>query len=178
MPRPVNALIIDDEPHVRVLLGALMKQLGIKTVWEAQDGTAGLAQATAHSPDIVILDINLPEIGGLEVLEKLKAEHPNMPVVVVSAQSTVRTIDRAIELGALGYVVKYAPKSEVLQNLSDFLDKIAGGPVEKALEEESPDGRSSLVAARQILPCPRVAWDVGSASQNGEVPEWPKGTVC
>lgn len=135
MPRPVNALIVDDEAHVRVLLSALLKQLDIKTVWEAADGTAGIAQAGLHNPDVVFLDINLPEISGLEVLAKLKAEHPKMPVVIVSAQSTVRTINVARELGAEGFVVKYAPKSEVLQMLSDALDRIAGDPVKESKED-------------------------------------------
>jgi DNA-binding NarL/FixJ family response regulator len=128
MPRPVNALIVDDEAHVRVLLGALLKQLGVKTTWEAADGTAGIAQAALHSPDVVLLDINLPEISGLDVLSRLKAEHPAIPVIMVSAQNTVRTVARANELGAAGYVVKYAAKSEVLQMLSDALDKIGGIP--------------------------------------------------
>lgn len=126
MPRPVNALIVDDEAHVRVLLCALLKQLGVRTTWEAPDGAAGLAQAGLHNPEVVLLDINLPEINGLEVLARLKAEYPKMPVIVVSAQTTVRTLNKARELGADGYVVKYAAKSEVLQTLSEALDKIGG----------------------------------------------------
>jgi DNA-binding NarL/FixJ family response regulator len=140
MPRPVNALIVDDEAHVRVLLTALLKQMGVKTIWEAPDGTSGIAMAALHNPEVVLLDINLPEIGGLEVLSKLKAEHPKMPVVVVSAQSTVRTLSKAHELGADGFVVKYAAKSEVLQMLSDALDRIGGiPPRDEAEEEQSPE---------------------------------------
>jgi DNA-binding NarL/FixJ family response regulator len=135
MPRPANALIIDDEAHVRVLLVALLRQLDIRTTWEAPDGTAGMAQASVHNPDVVLLDINLPEISGLDVLARLKAEHPKMPVIIVSAQSTVRTLDRARELGAEGFVVKYAAKAEVLQMLSDALDKIAGVPAKEAKED-------------------------------------------
>lgn len=126
MPRPATALIIDDEVHVRVFLTAILKQLGIKTIWDAPDGPTGLEHASQHKPDLVLLDLNLPEISGLDVLQKLKAQYPKLPVIVVSAQSTMRTIDRVKELGADGYVVKYAAKSEVLQMLSDALDKIAG----------------------------------------------------
>jgi DNA-binding NarL/FixJ family response regulator len=126
MPRPANVLIIDDEVHVRVFLTVIMKQLGIKTIWDAPDGPTGLEHASQHKPDLVLLDLNLPEISGLDVLQKLKAQFPKLPVIVVSAQSTVRTIDRVKELGADGYVVKYAPKSEVLQMLSEALERIAG----------------------------------------------------
>jgi len=75
----------------------------------------------------------------LEVLAKLKAENPKMPVIVVSAQSTVRTVNRANELGAEGYVVKYAPKSEVIQMISDALDRIAENPSDRdAKGEQKP----------------------------------------
>ena len=125
MPRPVNALIIDDEPHVRVLIKILLKQLGIDTVWEAGDGPAGVDQAALHKPEVILLDINLPQMGGLEVLAKLKAAHPKIPVIIVSSQSTMKTVIQTRELGAEAYVLKHAPKSEVLQMLSDAFDNIA-----------------------------------------------------
>ena len=125
MPRPVNALIVDDEAHVRVLIRMLLKQLGIETVWEAADGSAALDQAATHKPDVVLLDINLPQVGGLEVLAKLKAAHPAIPVIIVSSQSTMKTVIQTRELGAEAYVLKHAPKSEVLQMLSDAFDNIA-----------------------------------------------------
>jgi len=125
MPRPVSALIIDDEPHVRVVFRVLLRQLGITTVWEAPDGASALEQATAHNPEVVLLDINLPQIGGLEVLARLKAAHPAMPVIIVSSQSTMKTVIQTRELGAEAYVLKHAPKAEVLQMLSDAFDNIA-----------------------------------------------------
>src|SRR5580700_3849902 len=100
MPRPANALIIDDEPHVRVLLTAILKQLGVRTIWEAEDGTTGIERVAQQKPDFVLLDLNLPQMSGLEVLEKLKAANPTIPIIVVSAQSTVRTVNRVKDLGA------------------------------------------------------------------------------
>jgi DNA-binding NarL/FixJ family response regulator len=134
MPRPKNALIIDDEAHVRVLLRVLLKQLGVETVWEAADGSTALEQAKAHNPNVILLDINLPQVGGLEVLSKLKAAHPEIPVIVVSSQSTMKTVMQARELGAETYVLKHAPKSEVLQMISDAFDNIAesSGPAEES----------------------------------------------
>jgi DNA-binding NarL/FixJ family response regulator len=125
MPRPTNALIVDDEAHVRVLIRVLLKQLGIETVWEAADGAAALEMAAAHNPNVVLLDINLPQVGGLEVLAKLKAAHPKLPVIIVSSQSTMKTVIQTRELGAEAYVLKHAPKSEVLQMLSEAFDNIA-----------------------------------------------------
>ena len=137
MPRPVNALIIDDEPHVILLLRGLLKQLGIETIWDAADGSAGLDKASSLKPDVVLLDLNLPQIDGLEVLAKLREKHPGIPVIVVSAQSTLRTINRARELGAVSYVLKHAPKTEVLQTLSDAFDAIG----EKSSGETAAEGK-------------------------------------
>ena len=151
MPRPVNALIIDDEPHVRVLIRVLLKQLGIDTVWEAADGNAALDQARSHTPDVILLDINLPQIGGLEVLAKLKAANPTIPVIIVSSQSTMKTVIQTRELGAEAYVLKHAPKSEVLQMLSDAFDNIAentGGAAEPAKPaDEMPQGEAPTTPA-------------------------------
>jgi len=138
MPRPVNALIVDDEAHVRVLIRMLLKQLGIETVWEAADGSAALDQAAAHKPNVILLDINLPQVGGLEVLAKLKAAHPSIPVIIVSSQSTMKTVIQTRELGAEAYVLKHAPKSEVLQMLSDAFDNIAAASGGDAAASDEP----------------------------------------
>jgi len=143
MPRPTNALIVDDEPHVRVLVRVLLKQLGIETVWEAADGTEALEKAAAHKPHVILLDINLPQVGGLEVLGKLKAAHPEIPVIIVSSQSTMKTVIQTRELGAEAYVLKHAPKAEVLQMLSEAFDNIAANsdgaaPAAEAAKPDAP----------------------------------------
>ncbi len=152
MPRPVSALIIDDEPHVRVVFRLLLKQLGIETVWEAADGASALELAAAQNPEVVLLDINLPQIGGLEVLARLKKAHPAMPVVIVSSQSTMKTVIQTRELGAEAYVLKHAPKAEVLQMLSDAFDNIAAhtdkaaaAPGDGAKPEAPGDGAGQAV---------------------------------
>ena len=149
MPRPSNALIVDDEPHVRMLLRVLLRQLGIETVWEAGDGGTALEQADAHNPDVVLLDINLPQVGGLEVLAKLKVAHPKMPIIIVSSQSTMKTVIQSRELGAEAYVLKHAPKSEVMQMLSDAFDHIAetSGAVAPAEGEKPPAAEGEMPAA-------------------------------
>jgi DNA-binding NarL/FixJ family response regulator len=139
MLRPVKVLLVDDEPHVILFLKGILKQLGVQTVWEAADSTAAFEKAAANRPDVVLLDLNLPLVDGFQVLEKLKAEHPDLPVIVVSAQGTLRTFNRARELGAEGYVLKYAPKSEVLQLISEIFDRISEKSAETpAGEAEKP----------------------------------------
>jgi DNA-binding NarL/FixJ family response regulator len=143
MSRPASALIIDDEAHVRVLLTAILKQLGVRTIWEAEDGVSGIERVALQKPDFVLLDLNLPQMSGLEVLEKLKAANPAIPVIVVSAQSTVRTVNRVKELGATGYVVKYSPKAELTQMISNLLDGISESPSEDVSKDGAKPPASS-----------------------------------
>jgi two-component system, chemotaxis family, chemotaxis protein CheY len=64
MPRPATALIVDDERHVHVYLRLLLKKLGVETVWDAAEGHTALELAAMHKPDVVLLDINLPQVSG------------------------------------------------------------------------------------------------------------------
>jgi DNA-binding NarL/FixJ family response regulator len=125
MPRPVSALIVDDETHVHVYLRILLKQLGVATVWDAQDGHAALELAAAHKPDVVLLDMNLPQISGLEVLAKLKVANPKVHVIIVSVESKPETLVQARDLGADAYVLKHLPRAKILQMLSEAFDTIA-----------------------------------------------------
>jgi DNA-binding NarL/FixJ family response regulator len=131
MPRPTNALIVDDEPHVHVYLKILLRQLGINTVWDAAEGHTALELAAAHKPDVVLLDMNLPQISGLELLAKLKAANPQIHVIIVSVESKPETLVQAHDLGADAYVLKHLPRAKILQMLSETFDAIAeatGGP--------------------------------------------------
>ena len=125
MPRPANALIVDDEPHVHVYLKLLLRQLGINTVWDAAEGHTALELAAAHKPDVVLLDMNLPQISGLELLAKLKAANPNIHVIIVSVESKPETLVQAHDLGADAYVLKHLPRAKILQMLSETFDAIA-----------------------------------------------------
>lgn len=142
MPRPATALIVDDEPHVHVYLKILLKQLGVGTVWDAVEGYTALELAAEHKPDVVLLDINLPNIGGLELLAKLKAANPSLHVIVVSVESKPETLVQAHDLGADAYVLKHLPRAKVLQMLSDTFDAIA----------EGADGMAAKDAAKPAPP--------------------------
>jgi len=138
MTRPITALIVDDEQHVHVYLRILLKQLGVVTVWDAAEGHSALELADEHKPDVVLLDMNLPQFSGMEVLKALKTAHPEMHVVVVSVESKPETIVQARELGADGYVLKHYPRAKVLSMLSYIFENISGGNPGRII----PDGDS------------------------------------
>lgn len=115
MPRTI--LVVDDDPHIRQLLVFAFEKAGLDTL-EASDGEAALGAVKAHSPHLVVLDINMPRMDGLETCRQLRAEG-NIPILFLSSRDD--EIDRilGIELGGDDYVVKpFSPREVVARSLA------------------------------------------------------------
>src|SRR5580765_5136183 len=125
-------LIVDDDPHIRELLAFALTKAGM-TVHQAGDGEEGLARATALKPDLVVLDINMPRMDGLEVCRRLRATGET-PILFLSSRDD--EIDRVIgiELGADDYVVKPFSPREVVARVSAILRRTSAKPVESAAD--------------------------------------------
>ena len=132
MPRPINALIVDDESHVRTFVRLLLREVGVQECWEAADGAAALDLVVRHQPQLLLLDVNMPQMNGIELLARLREAQSDIPVVIVSAQSSISVVNEAARLGAVGYVLKHSPKAEVLAALREVLDSL-----DESVEEES-----------------------------------------
>jgi YesN/AraC family two-component response regulator len=132
MPRPTNALIVDDESHVRTFIRLLLREVGIEECWEAADGAAALDLVVRHQPQLLLLDVNMPQMNGIELLGRLREAQSDIPVVIVSAQSSLSVVNEAARLGAVGYVLKHSPKAEVVEALRDVLDTL-----DENVEEEN-----------------------------------------
>jgi two-component system, chemotaxis family, chemotaxis protein CheY len=124
MGYPTSALIVDDESHVRAFVRLLLRELGITECWEAADGVSAVQLAQQHRPELVMLDINLPGMSGLQVLGQLKQHVPDIPVVMVTSQSAISTVSEAVRLGAVGYLLKHCPKDDTLKALREVLESI------------------------------------------------------
>jgi len=111
-PMPHTILIADDDPHIRQLLAFALSKAGMETR-EAEDGEAALAAVAEHAPDLVVLDINMPRLTGLDVCRQLRAQG-DIPILFLSSRDD--EIDRVlgIELGGDDYVVKpFSPREVV-----------------------------------------------------------------
>jgi two-component system, OmpR family, KDP operon response regulator KdpE len=97
-------LVIDDELHIRQFLRAAFEFEGF-TVQEASDAEEGIRSATLKPPDLVILDLGLPDRDGSSIIERLR-EWSNIPIIVLTVRSREREKVRLLELGADDYVVK------------------------------------------------------------------------
>ena len=127
MGRPTNALIVDDESHVRIFLRLLLREAGIESCQEAADGATALAIIRQTPPELVLLDLNMPGLGGLDVLAKISEIAPALPVIVVTSQSAMTTVQEAVRLGAAGYILKQSAKSEALAALREVIEGMGDG---------------------------------------------------
>jgi two-component system KDP operon response regulator KdpE len=99
-----SVLVIDDEPQIRRFVSAGLELHGY-TVKEADTGTAGLSAAAHMQPDLIVLDLGLPDMSGIEVLESVRA-WSNVPVIVLSIESSEEQKVILLKLGADDYIVK------------------------------------------------------------------------
>jgi DNA-binding NarL/FixJ family response regulator len=111
----VKILVIDDHPIVRAGVRRLLAAEPEIEVREATNGREALGIYRELQPTLVILDLNLPGIGGLEVLTRLKAADPDARVLVLSMHDDGIHVTRALRAGAAGYVTKNAPPEELLE---------------------------------------------------------------
>jgi DNA-binding NtrC family response regulator len=99
-----SVLIVDDEIGARESLKMVLKN--DYEVFLAKNAEEAFSQIEEHSPDVILLDIILPDLDGLKVLERIKQNDPNIIVIMVTATTTVKTALQAKKLGAYGYVTK------------------------------------------------------------------------
>lgn len=115
-------LIADDSMFQRFQAAKVAKDAGYAVI-EAKDGAECLAQARAQHPEAVLLDLNMPDMGGLAVLEVLSRELPGIRVVIVTADIQETTRTRCLELGALGFVNKPVDPTSLGMVLRDLLQR-------------------------------------------------------
>ena len=111
----MRVLIVDDHAIVRAGLRRLLAEEPDIDIREAAAGREALSAVREHRPDIVVLDLNMPGIGGLEVIARLKAEHAALRILVLTMHDDVIYVTRALQAGAAGYVSKNASPDQILE---------------------------------------------------------------
>ena len=115
MTRPARILVVDDDPTVAEVVQAYLRRFGMEAEC-AGDGPTALALAAATPPDLVVLDLMLPGIEGLEVCRRLRALRPDLPVIMLTARGEESDRVLGLEVGADDYVTKpFSPRELVLR---------------------------------------------------------------
>ena len=108
-------LIVDDSYYMRTMLKNMLTDAGYEVVGEAANGAQAVEMANATTPDLITLDVILPDNTGLDVLKSIRQTQPNAKVVMCSAVGQEVIVNEAIESGALAYIVKPFSEEKVLE---------------------------------------------------------------
>jgi DNA-binding NarL/FixJ family response regulator len=156
----VRILLVDDHPITREALAALLEQHDFSVVGQAGDGEEAIELARALRPQVVLLDLSMPGMGGLEALPKIRDAAPECEVVVLTASGTEENLLSAIRGGAAGYLLKSEPPERIAQFLRGVADGQAAlsGEVARRLLDQVregsgrgvPDRIASSLSAREV----------------------------
>jgi len=110
----IRVIVADDHSLVRAGLRALLQSLeGVQVVAEASHGREAVSLAAIHQPDVVLMDISMPELNGLEAAAQIASDSPNTRVIVLSMHTSEEYVLRALRAGAAGYLIKDAGTAEL-----------------------------------------------------------------
>lgn len=154
MTRPIRILIADDHPVVRAGLRSMIDgEEGLEVVGEAEDGVAAVEMARRLHPDLVLMDLQMPRLDGVSAAEKLRGEDPPIRVLVVTTYETDADILRAVEAGAVGYLLKDAPREELLAAIraaSHGRTALASSVATRLVARVAQGGGGMLLTPREI----------------------------
>jgi len=126
MSRPISALIVDDEQHVRMYLKAILKDLGFSELREAENGQDAVDQYAAEEADLVLMDVNMPGKEGMEALQEIVTADEDAVVVMTTSVASRQAVERSAEKGAAHYIRKDTPKDEISRQLDELIGDIWG----------------------------------------------------
>ncbi len=115
-------LVIDDHPIVRRGVASLLaEEVDLCITGEAENGKDAMAAITKLKPNLIILDISLPDCDGIELCRKIRARHPQLPILVMSIHNETLYADRALRAGANGYIMKHEAPNKIVAAIRQIL---------------------------------------------------------
>lgn len=118
----ISIMIVDDNDMMRGILRSMLRGEAFDVIGEARNGVIAVEMAERLKPDIVCLDVVMPEKNGLEALGEIKAKRPETEVVMITSNADPETVQESIQNGASGFIIKPFNAARVL----DTLEKVAG----------------------------------------------------
>lgn len=151
---PIRVLIVDDHPMVAEGICALLETFDdIEVVGTLTNGVEAVAHAANLKPDVILLDLNMPQMGGLTATEILLEQQPEMRILILTMHDSPEYISAALSHGAVGYVLKDVPT----EHLKDAIDTVMTGETylcggaRQAIQPKTADGREPLTEREQTV---------------------------
>jgi DNA-binding NarL/FixJ family response regulator len=170
MTRTIRVVVADDHPIVRQGVVALLEdESDIEVVADVADGRAALSAVLAEEPDVVLMDLRMPEMDGVEATRGVRERRPEVAVLVVTTYDTDEAIVRAVEAGAAGYLLKDSPT----EDLVDAVRRAAAGEtvlaprINKRLVERMHKVSPDALTSREI----DVLREVANGNTNAVIAE-------
>lgn len=163
MPSPVRVMIVDDHKLVRAGIKALLAQIpGLEVVSEADNGRQALSYLSSHEVDVVLMDIAMPELNGIDATSFIKQKYPLIKVIILSMYSNAEYVGRALRAGASGYLLKDAVPVELELAINSV---VAGGTylspsVSHHVVENFLTGQERVQDVDRLTPRQREIWQL------------------
>jgi DNA-binding NarL/FixJ family response regulator len=176
----IRLLVVDDHLMVREGLRSMLGDEGIEIVGEASSGGEAVRVAADLSPDVVLLDLELPDMDGLTVLRQLKENAPTLPVLVVTMHDNPALVRRAVRAGAAGYVLKGIGRAELLASVRAVRNGEAvldPGLLRAVVDVDGAPPRTAELLSRVELDLLRLVADGLTNREIGLRLRWSQATV-
>lgn len=120
----ISILIVDDNDMTRETLRVILRHDTYNVVGEATDGSMAVDAATRLNPDIILLDVVMPKVSGLEALRSIRMVQPNVMILMVTANKDQDTVTEAVQAGISGYIIKPFNAKKVLDTVQGVAEKV------------------------------------------------------
>ncbi len=129
MNYPQTILLTDDEAHIRKFIGLILRKFDNPRILEAGDGAQAVALYQQHQPDMVLLDVNMPNLDGVQALGLIRAADPDAVVVMLTSLANRHTVEECLRLGAVDYIRKDTPRDEMTAKFERIIAECYGEEV-------------------------------------------------
>lgn len=123
---PRTILLTDDEAHIRKFIGLVLRKFDNPTILEAANGAEAVALYRQHQPDLVLLDVNMPVLDGVQALAQIHALDASAVVVMLTSLANRHTVEECLRLGAVDYIRKDTPRDELTAKLERIIVECYG----------------------------------------------------